>query len=514
MHRVTEVVLDVWREVGRHAELPESAPRLMRILQRHMPIERLVVRQIARDGDALETIVDVSRGAAPHAITARTSLTAAEARRLSAWMRTAPAQGGPLRPALADQVAPGIEGEIRATTLGVGAGSPAVLLLVARRGETFDQLARAIAAALREPMSVAMENEFRLRELVALREAAEADRTSLLARLGREALVDGVVGAETGLSSVMSRVATVAPRAVPVLVVGDTGTGKELVARSIHAASPRAAKPFHRVNCGAIAPELVDSELFGHVRGAFTGAVADRRGWFERAHGGTLFLDEVGELSPAAQVRLLTVVQDGIIERVGGHEPLHVDVRIVAATHRDLTSMVRDGRFREDLWYRLAVFTILLPPLRERVGDISDLAAHFARRAATRFGLPLRLPTANDVALLASHDWPGNVRELASVIDRAALLGGAEGLDIATALGVPRRATAIESPQMRASSRTPASQIVTFNEAARQHIESALVAARGRVEGPNGAAALLSVNPNTLRARIRRLGIDAKQFRG
>ncbi len=215
----------------------------------------------------------------------------------------------------------------------------------------------------------------------------------------------------------MERANLVSRADIPVLILGETGSGKEVVARAIHKQSGRVNKPFLRVNCGAIPPELVDSELFGHEPGSFTGATALRKGWFERADQGTLFLDECGELPLAAQVRLLRILQDGTYERVGGEKQLHVDVRVVAATHRNLQAMVGEGTFREDLWYRLAVFPIKLPPLRDRLEDIPALAAHFAQRASKRFGLPPRAPTPNDVNLLAAYPWPGNVRELASVME-------------------------------------------------------------------------------------------------
>ncbi|MBN2309430.1 MAG: sigma-54 factor interaction domain-containing protein, partial [Candidatus Hydrogenedentes bacterium] len=257
-------------------------------------------------------------------------------------------------------------------------------------------------AILLEPFAVALENDQRLREIASLREAAEADRRSLLTRLGRKTLDDTIIGDSSGLRSVMQRVELVARSDVPVLFVGETGTGKELMARAIHRRSARAAGPVIRVNCGAIPPELIDSHLFGHERGAFTGAVEKREGWFERANGGTLFLDEIGELPLAAQVRLLRILQDGWFERIGGHHPVNVDVRLVAATHRDLAVMVSEGTFREDLWYRIAVFPILLPPLRDRRQDIPVLARHFAGRAATRFGLPPLMPAEEDIALLLS----------------------------------------------------------------------------------------------------------------
>jgi transcriptional regulator with GAF, ATPase, and Fis domain len=314
-------------------------------------------------------------------------------------------------------------------------------------------------------------------------------------------------------------VGLVAPSDVPVLVLGETGSGKEVVARAIHARSARADGPFLRVNCGAIPAGLIDSELFGHERGSFTGAETQRKGWFERADGGTLFLDEVGELPPPAQVRLLRILQDGSFERVGGQRALHVDVRIVAATHRDLQAMVASGRFREDLWYRIAVFPIHVPPLRERPEDIPPLATHFALRAATRFGTPPRLPSPREMDLLVGYPWPGNVRELAAVIERAAILGNGQSLDVATALGAgaarapaSRPGPSSEAPAPRAAALEPEA-FPTLDDAMRRHIEAALERTRGRIEGRRGAAALLAINPHTLRARMRRLRIDWARHR-
>ena len=302
-------------------------------------------------------------------------------------------------------------------------------------GEQFRDGQIELIEALAEPFSAAMQNDRRLHEMARLREAAEAERGALLRRLGRTDLSDRIVGENSGLRHVIERIDLVSHSDVPVLVLGETGTGKELVARAIHARSQRRAGPFIRVNCGAIPAELIDSQLFGHERGSFTGAEQTRAGWFERADGGTLFLDEIGELPLEAQVRFLRVLQDGFVERVGGVHPVHVDVRIVAATHRDLAQMVRESEFREDLWYRLAVFPILLPPLRERRDDIPELAHHFAERAALRFGLAPSAPTTDDLQLLQSYDWPGNIRELGTVIDRAAILGNGHGLQVSKALG-------------------------------------------------------------------------------
>jgi transcriptional regulator with GAF, ATPase, and Fis domain len=321
------------------------------------------------------------------------------------------------------------------------------------------------------------------------------------------ALLDEVVGARHGLREVMERIDLVRGSDVPVLLLGETGSGKEVVARALHAGSGRAQGPFIRVNCGAIAPELVDSQLFGHERGSFTGAVGQRKGWFERAHSGTLFLDEIGELSSAAQVRLLRVLQDGMIERVGGQDPVQVDCRIVAATHRNLERMVRDGSFREDLWYRLSVFPVAIPPLRERTCDIEALTAAFAERS-TRFGLPPCRPTADDVRRLQAYPWPGNVRELAAVIDRAAILGRGRGLAIAQALGP----VASEAPAAEATA--PLDGDASLETVIRRHIEAVLRACEGRIEGPRGAAKVLRLNPATLRSKLRKLGISTDAFRG
>lgn len=360
--------------------------------------------------------------------------------------------------------------------------------------------------ALLDPLAVAVQNDLYVRELSTLREAAEADRQSLLTRLGRQDIAETVVGAEAGLKEVMRRVDLVARADTPVLIIGETGTGKEVVARAIHDRSRRAAGPFLRVNCGAISPDLIDSELFGHERGSFTGASALRKGWFERADGGSLFLDEIGELSPGVQVRLLRILQDGTFHRVGGQQQLRVDVRVVAATHRDLRAMAREGRFREDLWYRINVFPIHLPPLRERPQDIPAMAAHFAARAARRLGLTPQVPMTEDVSLLLAYPWPGNVRELAAVIERAAILGDGRGLEVAQALGVGLEVAARAPPEVAV---VPTMERDGPNETLdavnRRHIEGALTRSLGRIEGPFGAAGQLGVNPHTLRtdAQVR-----------
>jgi transcriptional regulator with GAF, ATPase, and Fis domain len=320
-----------------------------------------------------------------------------------------------------------------------------------------------------------------------------------------------LIGANTGLAAVMARARTVSRSNAPVLIFGETGTGKEVIARAVHEDSPFRKGPFRRVNCGAIASELIDSELFGHEPGAFTGAMSRRKGWFEQADGGTLFLDEVGELALAAQVRLLRVVQDGEVVRVGGERAIRVKVRIVAATHRDLPAMVEAGTFREDLYYRLAVYPIVIPPLRDRPNDIRAFADYFAARAAERFGLRQVPVSDDDIRVLSEYRWPGNVREMAAVMDRAVLIGQGQGLDVGAALGTGTRSTPISAP--RPASVAPSGHIEPLDVAIRRHIELALRYTHGRVEGRHGAAKLLQINPHTLRARMRKLKIDWQRFR-
>jgi transcriptional regulator with GAF, ATPase, and Fis domain len=423
------------------------------------------------------------------------------------------AAAGVLERRLPGLLPPGLAGDVLVGPLPSAEEPHGVLVLAARPGAHFDAEHEALARALLEPFAAALDNDRRLRAMAAGREAAQAEREALLSKLGRSELHDAIVGSEAGLRPVMERVALVAGLDVPVLVLGETGSGKEVVARAIHTRSRRAAGPFLRVNCGAIPPGLVDSELFGHERGSFTGALAERRGWFERADRGTLFLDEIGELPLEAQVRLLRVLQDHTLERVGGHRPIPVDVRIVAATHRDLQALIGEGRFREDLWYRIAIFPIQLPPLRDRIEDIPALANHFALRAARRFGTPPRIPSPEELALLLSYPWPGNVRELIAVMERAVILGNGERLEVAKALGVASPALPAaprSAPGAPAGAEGP---FLPLDRAMARHIEAALARTRGKIEGRGGAAELLGINPHTLRARMRKLGVNWRRHR-
>jgi hydrogenase-4 transcriptional activator len=515
------VLLKMWREACRHIEIERSADNIASLLLQWMPLDRIWIRRLDRGRCGLETVavgLTPPNAALPNGFS---PITPEQMAAFSAWCARGAVERG-TRHSLAGgklefSFPAGIEGEILAGPLGKTNDPTGIIVLTAAVNCTFAEQHLALAEKLLEPFSIALENDQRLREIAALREAAEADRRSLLARLGRKQIGDTIVGADSGLRAVMERVELVAPSDAPVLILGETGTGKELVARAIHNRSHRSSGPFDRVNCGAIPPELIDSQLFGHERGAFTGAVEGRRGWFERADGGTLFLDEIGDLPLPAQVRMLRILQDGWMERVGGEQSIHVNVRIVAATHRDLAAMVAEGRFREDLWYRIAVFPIVLPTLRERREDIPQLVEHFAARAATRFGLAPVKPTPADLELLASYPWPGNIRELGTVIDRAAILGDGKTLEVAKALGVgTRRAAAVPQPSNpdSAHSLPPAAmEIEPLDAVVRRHIEAALAAAKGRIEGPFGAAGALQINPHTLRAKMRKLGVDWKKFR-
>ena len=518
MERFQSVLLNVWRESCRHIEIDRSTAAVTPLLMQDIPGDQLFVRRVDRQRSCLETVAWGLPDRERRDTEARTNCSASQIRRLLAWSRRAEVGHGATRqdrrPVWRLAVPLGIDTDVLVVPIGDPAAHAGFLVLAAPPARTFTARQVALMGALREPFSVALANDHQLRELASLREAAEAQKQSLLTRMGRTTLTDTIVGEDSGLQAVIERVRIVASSDLPVLIFGETGTGKELVARAIHSRSSRSAGPIIRVNCGAVPPELIDSELFGHERGAFTGALEMRRGWFERADGGTLFLDEIGDMPPAAQVRLLRILQDGWLERVGGGHPIHVDVRVVAATHRDLPQMVAEGTFREDVWYRISVFPIVLPPLRERTADISELARHFAERAATRFGLPVVNPSPEDIRMLAAYSWPGNVRELATVIDRATILGNGYQLEVAQALGTGAvRPVSPMDAAVKTGTQMPISAVTPLDDVIRAHIETALAMTRGRIEGPFGVAAALKVNPHTLRARMRKLGINWQRFR-
>ena len=501
----TDLLLALWREVGHGSDLAATVKAIQARLATAVPHARLELIRCDAAARQFETAADTASMPERHwRITPQAFKALNRDMERSPVLHLTDESGRP--EALAALSAPA------GSALLIGLlhdGGPLLGLAVLTAGPGgFEASHLRKLAALLEPLTAVLARDVRLHELDQQRAMAEQERQLLLNRLGRDAVVDTIVGADGGLLTVMQRVTQVARSDSSVLLLGETGSGKEVVARAIHERSRRAGGPFVRVNCGALAPELVDSELFGHEKGSFTGAIGQRRGWFERADGGTLFLDEVGELPLPVQVRLLRVLQDGSLYRVGSEQPLQVDVRIVAATHRDLPAMVSDGRFREDLWYRLAVFPVRIPPLRERHADIPELARHFARRAAGKLGLPLRLPNEQDIALLRSYAWPGNVREMATVIERAALLGSGDHLDCSAALGMAGPVAPSAQASVGANGEFP-----TLDTAMAEHIRAALVRTQGRVEGRRGAARLLGINPHTLRARMRKLGVVAADHR-
>jgi hydrogenase-4 transcriptional activator len=505
------LLLRIWREVACHLRIEEATAAILPQLQAAFGVRGLMVRRLDTVRRRVETLVSAGMSTQLTADDGR--LEEAQWSALLQWCGTATPiaeEASRLVKRLPGLLPRNLPGKVWVGCL-EQAGQPRGLLILDVAACPDEVVLSACFSALLEPFAAALENDRRLRELSVLREAAEADRQSLLTRLKRQDVTDTPVGAESGLREVMQRVDLVARSDTPVLILGETGSGKEVIARAIHRRSPRSAGPFLRVNCGAIPPELIDSELFGHERGSFTGAVSTRQGWFERADGGTLFLDEIGELSPAAQVRLLRVLQDGSVQRVGGQRTLVVDVRVVAATHRDLHAMVTQGAFRQDLWYRIAIFPIRLPALRERTQDIPALATHFALQAAQRLGLAPQVPRPEDMALLVDYPWPGNVRELAAVMERAAILGDGRRLEVAQALGVGKGPLFVSAPS--SARKVEPAAVDSLDEHNRRHIEAVLASCAGRVDGPFGAARRLGINPNTLRGRMRKLGIDPRRFR-
>ncbi len=352
---------------------------------------------------------------------------------------------------------------------------------------------------LQEPAALVLTNSLQYREILRLQELLTDENRFLQKEL--QNFSGYIVGQNYGLKHVMELVKQTASKDNPVMLSGETGTGKEVIANAIHYSSPRRTGPFIKVNCGAIPENLIDSELFGHEKGAFTGAFEQKRGRFERADKGTIFLDEIGELPMAAQVKLLRVIQTHEIERVGGSRTIPLDIRIITATNRDLTQMAAEGEFREDLLFRINVFPIIIPPLRQRQMDIPELVDFFIERKTKELKLPEIPKLAPDTMrpLIAYH-WPGNVRELENVVERALIRynGGLLTLDDFLS---PRRQPKDDSPPVDSG------EDLSFDAMARQHILRILKMTNGRISGPKGAANLLGLHHNTLRGKMKKLGI-------
>jgi transcriptional regulator with GAF, ATPase, and Fis domain len=345
-------------------------------------------------------------------------------------------------------------------------------------------------------------------EIRALRDQLYKENLALRDEVDRASMFEEIVGTSKPLRAVLSQIAKVAPTDSTVLITGETGTGKELLARAVHKRSTRSARAFVSVNCAALAPSLISSELFGYEKGAFTGATQRRLGRFELADGGTIFLDEVGEVPPDIQVALLRVLQEREFERVGGTQSIKVDVRVITATNRDLKAAVAKGTFREDLFYRLNVFPIEVPPLRERRDDILMLVEYFVRRYAKRVGKNIRSIDKKTLDLLQSYDWPGNIRELQNVIERSVILSAGEVLSV-DELWLPKESSPLE-PQAEAPLSAKGEG---ERRSEREIIEAALADSRGRVSGTSGAAAKLGIPASTLYHTIEALKIDKKKFK-
>jgi DNA-binding NtrC family response regulator len=323
-------------------------------------------------------------------------------------------------------------------------------------------------------------------------------------RNGAEHSFEGIIGVSDALGAALNLVQVVAPTSSTVLILGETGTGKELIARAIHKRSPRSGQAFVSVNCAAIPPSLIASELFGHEKGAFTGALQQRLGRFELAEAGTIFLDEIGDLPPEAQLALLRVLQEREFERVGGHQSIPVDVRVIAATNRDLLGAVATGDFRSDLFYRLNVFPIEIPPLRERKEDIPLLVEHLIDRYARKLGKKIRGVDQKTHDLLQAYQWPGNIRELQNVIERSVIVSETEDLTVDKSW-----------LSQELVSTSPINQLLSekLETQEREMIEAALAKTGGRVSGPSGAAVKLGIPPSTLESKIRSLNINKLRFK-
>jgi formate hydrogenlyase transcriptional activator len=351
-----------------------------------------------------------------------------------------------------------------------------------------------------EMVSIAVSNALAYEEINALKEQLQIENRLLQDEIVQRSIYEEIVGSSTSLQRVLKDIDRVARTDSTVLITGETGTGKELVAHAIHRRSPRSSRALVKVNCAALPSELIASELFGHEKGAFTGALQQRIGRFEAANGGTIFLDEIGELTPEMQIALLRVLQEKEFERVGGNKTIRTDVRVITATNRNLQREVTDGRFRMDLYYRLNVFPVHVPALRERADDIPILVDYFAARLAGRMGKRIRQIEKRTLDDMQNYSWPGNIRELQNVIERGVILADSDVFRLDPGTLVP------DTSQPRNDGRGGRDQ-------QKADIEAVLRETRGRISGPDGAAARLGVPASTLESRIRTLKINKHQFK-
>ncbi len=366
-----------------------------------------------------------------------------------------------------------------------------------REPEAYSEADAEFLVEVAHQVALAIQNMWAYEEIAELKARLEQENVYLQEEIKTEHNFEEIVGGCAAIKKVLKAIEIVAPTDATVLICSETGTGKELVARALHNLSPRKNKPLVKVNCAALPTTLIESELFGHERGAFTGALSRKIGRFELADGGTIFLDEIGDLPLEMQTKLLRVLQDGEFERVGGTQTIKVDARVIAATNRDLEKAMQEERFRSDLYYRLNVFPVSLPALRDRKEDIELLVKHFVRKCCTRIGRGIETIPQQALHALVSYSWPGNIRELENVIERAVILSQGPSLELGD-----------WSPQAGGpSGPTP---VATLDQAQRAHIIEVLQLTGGKVSGERGAAAILGIKPTTLESRMKKLDIERK----
>jgi len=375
-------------------------------------------------------------------------------------------------------------------------------LSLEKKNYTADQIQ--LLQDVSEMVSIAVFNALAYEEINVLKERLQIENRMLQDEIVQRSIYEEIVGSSTSLQKVLAAIDKVARTDSTVLITGETGTGKELVAHAIHRRSPRSSRALVKVNCAALPSELIASELFGHEKGAFTGALQQRIGRFEAANGGTIFLDEIGELSPEMQIALLRVLQEKEFERVGGNKTIRTDVRVITATNRNLEREVSDGRFRMDLYYRLNVFPVHVPALRERSDDIPILIDYFAARLAGRMGKRIRQIEKRTLESMQQYSWPGNIRELQNVIERGVILAEGEVFRLEPGTLAPDFAPQVQTRRTSSGG---------THDQQKMEIEAVLRETRGRISGPDGAAARLGVPASTLESRIRALKINKHQFR-
>ncbi len=378
------------------------------------------------------------------------------------------------------------------------------LMVGSRKENAFSERDSEMLAQVANQVAMAVNNALAFKQIAELRDRLTQEKQYLEDEINVEHRFEDIVGESTGLRNVLRQIETVAPTDASVLIQGETGTGKELLARAVHRLSPRNGRTFIKLNCAAIPAGLIESELFGHEKGAFTGAIARKIGRLELAHDGTLFLDEIGELPLDLQPKLLRALQEREIERLGGTRPIPVNVRLIAATNRDLAKMVAEKEFRSDLYYRLKVFPVFAPPLRERAADIPILVRHFVSRHARRMGKTIETIPPEAMAALVAWSWPGNIRELENFLERAVILSRGPELHVPLA--------ELETMESEEEEDAAADANPTLQAAEREHILRALRDAKGMIGGPTGAAARLGLKRTTLNSKIKKLRIERSDY--